>query len=65
MRDFELVAGGTYKTRNGLTVTLSREGYVGYLTSDLGFLYDPDDPEEGHLVFEDEIHDLDLVERMS
>lgn len=65
MRDFELVDGGTYRTRNGLVVTLSsREDYE-YLISDNGFDYDPNDPEEGHLVYEGETHDLDLVERIS
>lgn len=65
MRDFELVAGGTYKTRNGILVTLETRPESVYLTSDVGFDYDPKDLEEGHLVFEGETHDHDLMERIS
>lgn len=66
MRDFELVDGGIYRTRNGLVVTLRDDASaLKHLTGDNGFDYDPKDWEEGHLVFYGEVHDHDLMERIS
>lgn len=66
MRDFELIAGGKYLRRDGKTVQLSGPDSLGLLVDDLdGFSFEPDDLENGHMVFTFKESDEDLVKRLT